>query len=114
MTSHGTAHGRFTRAIQRRDLFQAELALREMGAPSLLVALDYLALLADVKPERFPAAAVRWHGPLELETPPTLTLTESQFALAALAMLGDGQPDTLDQLRTLLRRLRPTLVPRIG
>ncbi len=38
MTSQGTASGRFTRAIQRRDLFQAELSLREMGTPSLLVA----------------------------------------------------------------------------
>jgi hypothetical protein len=47
MTSQGTAHGRFTRAIARRNLFQAELALREMGTPSLLVALDYLELLAE-------------------------------------------------------------------
>ena len=46
MTSQGTAHGRFTRAIERRNLFQAELALREMGAPSLLVALDYLDIRA--------------------------------------------------------------------
>jgi uncharacterized protein (TIGR03118 family) len=37
MTSQGTAHGRFTRAIQRRNLFQAELAFRDMGTPSLLV-----------------------------------------------------------------------------
>ena len=65
---------------------------------SLLVALDYLALLADLKPERFPAAAVRWHGRLELEAP-TLTLTESQFALAALAMLGGGHGDAVELLR---------------
>jgi hypothetical protein len=31
MTSQGSAHGRFTRAIQRRNLFAAEIALREMG-----------------------------------------------------------------------------------
>jgi hypothetical protein len=37
VTSQGTAHERFTRAIERRNLFQAELALREMGMPSLLV-----------------------------------------------------------------------------
>ena len=30
---------------------QAEFALREAGTASLLVALDYLDLLADVKPE---------------------------------------------------------------
>jgi hypothetical protein len=38
MTSQDTAHGRFQRAIQRRNLFQAELAMREMGTPSLLAA----------------------------------------------------------------------------
>jgi hypothetical protein len=53
MTSQGTAHGRFTRAIQRRNLFQAELALREMRDPSLLVLVDYLKLLADVRPDKF-------------------------------------------------------------
>jgi hypothetical protein len=39
----GLGHGRFTRAIERRDLFQAELAL-----------------LAEEEPEPFTAAAVRW------------------------------------------------------
>jgi hypothetical protein len=38
MTSQGTAHARFTRAIAQRNPFQAELALREMGTPSLLIA----------------------------------------------------------------------------
>ena len=65
-TSRGT-HGRFARAFERRHLFQAELALREMGTSSLLVALDYLELLADVKPEKLEPAAVRWHGRLEVE-----------------------------------------------
>ena len=113
MTSQGTASGRFTRAIQQRNLFDAQIALREMRDPSLLVALDYLALLAEVKPERFPAAAVHWHGRLELEAP-ALTLTESQFALAALAMLGDGERNGVELLRGLLRKVRPTLVPRMG
>ena len=42
MTSQGTASGRFTRAVQTRNLFMAEVALKEMGNPSLLLALDYL------------------------------------------------------------------------
>jgi hypothetical protein len=84
---------------------------RDGGAPSLLVALDYLVLLAELKPERFPAAAVRWHGRLELEAP-TLTLTtEAQFALAALTLLGDGEQYAVELLRTLRRKVRPTLVP---
>ena len=46
MTSQGTAHGRFTRAIQTRNLWAAETAMRELGTVSLLDALDYLELLA--------------------------------------------------------------------
>ena len=59
MASQGTAHGRFTHAIQRRNLFQAELALREIGTPSLLDALDYFDLLADVRPDKFDRAGRR-------------------------------------------------------
>jgi hypothetical protein len=33
MTSQGTAHGRFQRAINRRHLLAAETAAREMGGP---------------------------------------------------------------------------------
>jgi hypothetical protein len=83
MTSQGTAHGRFIRTIQQRNLFGAETAMREMRTPSLVVALDYLELLADVRPDKFDRAAVRWHGRLESETP-LLTLAESRLALAAL------------------------------
>jgi len=40
VTPQGSAHGRFGRAIRSRNLFQAELALREIGNPSLLDALE--------------------------------------------------------------------------
>jgi len=39
MTSQGSAHGRFQRAIARRSLFHAELAAREMGDVNLAHAL---------------------------------------------------------------------------
>lgn len=82
----------------------AEMALREMGAVSLAEALDYLALLAELRPERSQPAAVRWHGRLELEAP-ILTLPESQLALAALAALCAGESDAVGVLRRLLRRV---------
>jgi len=107
MTSQGTAHGRFTRALAQRNLFRTELALREMGTPSLLVALDYLDLLAEVKPEKLERAAIRWHGRLEVEAA-VMTLAESQLALAALASLCAGERDAIPILRRLLRRVRPT------
>jgi hypothetical protein len=113
MTSQGTASGRFTRAIQQRNLFAAEIAMKEMGTPSLLIALDYLELLAADRPAKFPIAALRWHGRFELEAR-TLTLAESQLALSALVAMGEGSPDAMDVLRRLLRRVRPTLLPRVS
>ena len=62
MTSQGTAHGRFTRAIQPRNLWASEMSLRELGDPSLVDALEYLELLVEQKPEKLERAAVRWHG----------------------------------------------------
>ncbi|HZR94657.1 MAG TPA: hypothetical protein VFA56_03120 [Gaiellaceae bacterium] len=111
MTSGGSAHGRFARAIAQRNLAGAEIAAKEMGGLSLADALDYLALLADLRPGRAQPAALRWHGRLELEAP-TLTLVESQLALAALAALCAGDREALGFLRRLLRRVRPTLLPR--
>jgi NADPH-dependent ferric siderophore reductase len=114
LTSQGTAGGRFARAIQQRNLWAAEMSLRELGhPPSLEAALAYLDLLAEQKPEKLERAAVRWHGRLETEVP-LLSLAESQLALAALAMLVGGERSTVDVLRRLLKRARPTLVPRVG
>jgi hypothetical protein len=109
MTSQGSAHGRFTRAIKQRNLFGAEMAIREMKSVSLVDALDYIDLLAEVKPEKLEQAALRWHGRLELEAS-VMTLAESQLALAALASLCAGEREAVEILRRLLRRVRPTLV----
>jgi hypothetical protein len=110
LTSQGTAHGRFTRAIQQRNLWAAEISLRELGTVSLQDALGYLDLLAEQKPEKLERAAVRWHGRLETEAT-FLSLAESQLALAALASLCAGERDAVQVLRRLLRRVRPTVVP---
>jgi hypothetical protein len=52
---------------------------------------------------------VCWHGRLELEAA-TLTLAESQLALSALASLCAGDTASVDVLRRLLRKVRPTLL----
>ena len=113
MTSQGTAHGRFTRAIQQRNLWAAEMSLRELGDPPLEAALAYLDLLAEQKPEKLERACVRWHGRLETEAT-FLSLAESQLALAALASLCAGERDAVELLRRLLKRVHPTTVPRTG
>jgi hypothetical protein len=99
--------------MKQRNLFGVELASREMGTISLLDALDYLDLVAEVKPEKLERAAVRWHRRLETEAP-TLTLGESQLALAALASLCASERDALRILRGVVRRAGPTLLRPIG
>jgi len=112
VTSQGSAYGRFTGALATKNLLGAEMALREMGTASLASALDYLVLLAELRPERAAAAAIRWHGRFELEAR-VMTLAESQLALAALTSVCAGEPDALEILRRLLRRVQPTLVSHI-
>jgi hypothetical protein len=110
VTAQGNARVQFRRAIERQNLMGAEMALREMGAVDLLEALDYVALLAELRPAKAPRAAVRWHGRLETEAP-MLTLADSALALAALIALCQGDREALGLLRRLLRRVRPTLIP---
>src|SRR5689334_954529 len=45
------------------------MAMREMGTVSLVEALDYVVLLAELRPAKAPRAAVRWHGRLETRGP---------------------------------------------
>jgi hypothetical protein len=112
VTAQGSARTQFTRAIQRHNLLGAEMAMREMGVVSLLEALDYLALLAELQPAKAPRAAVRWHGRLETEAT-TLTLADSALALAALIALCRGDREALGLLRRLVRRVRPTMVQQL-
>ena len=111
MTSQGSAHGRFTRAVKQGNLFAAELAARELRGLSLPDALDLVVLIARVRPDRLERAAIRWHGRLEVEAP-ALTLAESRFALAALERL-PADPRAADLLRKLLREASPITFRRV-
>jgi hypothetical protein len=113
VTSQGSAHGRYARAIRERNLFMAEQAARELRGLALNDALDLVELIAEMQPDRFERAAVRWHGRLELESQ-LLTLAESELALAALGALSAGDKGAIEILRRLLRRARPTLGRQIG
>jgi hypothetical protein len=67
MTSQGTAHGRFQRAIQRGHLFAAERAAREMGSLSLSEALALCLLYERENDPRFEKAFRRWLGRVRLD-----------------------------------------------
>src|SRR5438046_1249150 len=83
-------------SLRRRDGDARDWAL------SLVEALDYLDLLAEVKPTKLDQAALRWHGRLELEST-AMTMSESQLALTALSSLCAGERSSIDLLRKLLR-----------
>ena len=102
MTSQGTPHGRFKRAIHRRHVQAAEVAAREMGGLSLADALSLCELLANVDPARYERAALRWlQRFLDERVPP---LTEVALAASALAELRHGRRNVgIDALRRLIR-----------
>jgi hypothetical protein len=41
-------------------------------------------------------------------------LAESQLALSALVALGDGDAEAVEVLRRLVRKVRPTLIPKVS
>jgi len=99
----GTAHGRFQRAIQRRNVQAAEIAAREMGGLSLADALLLCELLANVDPARYERAALRWLQRFVDERLPPLT--EVALAASALAELRHGNRNTgVETLKWLLHR----------
>jgi hypothetical protein len=93
MTSQGTAHGRFTRAIERRHLTAAESAARELGRLSLPDALALCFLIAETDPARFGRAAARWHARFVLEAK-GLDVVASRRLLNALASPTDAAART--------------------
>jgi hypothetical protein len=60
MTSQGHPHARFKRAIERRALWAAEDAAREMRQLSLEDALQLVHLYAERRSPKFEKAAMRW------------------------------------------------------
>jgi hypothetical protein len=103
MTSQGSAHGRFQRAVRRRHLHAAEIAARELGSLNLAEALDLTLLIRETDRWRYERAAVRWLERFIAERQPTLA--ELALASAALAEVGGAGEESL---RNLLRSARPS------
>jgi hypothetical protein len=103
MTSQGTPHGRFQRAIHARHVQNAEMAAREMGGLSLADALLLCELLANTDPARYERAALRWlQRFIDERLPP---LTEVALAASALAELRHGKRNIgVETLKLLLSR----------
>ena len=102
MTSQGSAHGRFVRAVKNRNLLNAEIAAQELGELSLADALAFCLLLADVDPPRFQRAIARWTARLILEA---RGITADEAVLALSAAKGLAGLRTREIAAVTLRRL---------
>jgi hypothetical protein len=92
VTAQGSALTRYRRALERRHVFGAEIAAREMAYMSLRDALGLLALYAAEDSPKYGKAATRWLGRLALESD-DLSLEDAQLAAAALMSL-PRRPDS--------------------
>jgi hypothetical protein len=103
MTSQGSAHATFRRAIDRGNLLVATAVARELRTLSLADSFALLLLFADKDATKFERAAPRWHARL-VDAAGDLTITDAQAALGALALLPTpARPEALELLRALCR-----------
>jgi hypothetical protein len=103
VSTKGGSYARFRRALTTKNPLLVRTAAAELPRIELEDALDICLVLLDGDPERYPAAATRWHGRLSLER--RLGLDESELALSALAALrGDGADAGAAALAELCRR----------
>ena len=101
MTSQGSAHARFNRALASRKPTLVAAAAAELGQLTLADALAVTLVYLPDDRVRFERAAVRWHARWCLEVRPSPD--ESQLALAALrALPGTARQAAADALAGLL------------
>jgi hypothetical protein len=86
MTSQGTAHGRFTRAIKSGHLLNAEMAARELGSLSLSDSLALVLLYQRSCDEKFERAARRWVRRMQVHQ--SLRHREVELLRGAMGALG--------------------------
>jgi hypothetical protein len=93
----------FRRALDRGNVSEALSASAELQHVGLVEALELCLLLRDRAPERFPRAALRWHGRLCREV--DVSLEEAQAVLAALVLMaGERKGNAAFALAELLSR----------
>jgi hypothetical protein len=86
----GGAYQRFLRALDVGNPTLVRAAAAELPQVGLEDALGICLVLLDAEPDRFPAAAARWHARLSLER--RLGLDEAALTAAALGGLQGPRP----------------------
>jgi hypothetical protein len=93
VTADGSPLTRFRRAIERRNLWGAEDAARELGRLSLDDALQLVRLYADRESPKYERAALRWLERYTVERSPSLRdLAVMAGSLAEATRDGDLPP----------------------
>jgi hypothetical protein len=92
VTSQGPPYMRLRRALDRGNVTEALSSASELEYVGLNEALELCLLLRDKAPEKFPRAALRWHGRLCREV--DVSLEEAQAVLAALGLLAGERKET--------------------
>ena len=101
MTSQGSAHARFARAVATGNPTLVLAAAAELGRLTLADALAVTLVLLPTDPARFERASVRWHARWCLEARPRPD--EAGLALAALrALPGPSRQAAAEALIELL------------
>jgi hypothetical protein len=101
MTSQGSAHARFSRALASRNPTLVVAAAAELGKLTLADALAVTLVFLPSEPQRYERASVRWHARWCLEARPSPD--EAGLALAALrALPGSARAAGADALVELL------------
>jgi hypothetical protein len=102
VTPQGSAYHRFRRALDRGNVTEALSVAFELEHVGLSEALELCLLLRDKAPERYPRAALPWHGRLCREV--DVSLEEAQATLAALVLLAGDRTSNAFALADLLSR----------
>ncbi|HEY1357058.1 MAG TPA: hypothetical protein VGF21_02020 [Thermoleophilaceae bacterium] len=112
ITSHGSPHTVFRRALARGDLIAVRAAAADLPAVPLDDALQILVLILEQEPQRFERAALRWLTRLLAERP-IAELRQAELAVHHLAALPDRRRGrTALELLTALVSARPGGPPR--
>lgn len=89
MTAQGSPRARFRRAIERRALWQAEDAMRDMGSITLDEARDLVDLYAEKGSPKYERAALRWLERYLAEAEPSL----ERFAVTVAGLAATSRTD---------------------
>ena len=101
VTSQGSPHGQFRRALDRGNALQARAAGAELGEIPLRDALELLPLIARKEPRLYGRACLHWHGRYTREVR-DVTPTEAQTVLALPLSARPAREDGRTSLAQLL------------